>query len=91
MIEMINIILTILVLVSSVPAGYLIAWLARDELVAGRKWFYLIIIASVLVAVLYSSVVKFDGVIILALVYLSILAFISLVKSRDKKWTRKRI
>ena len=37
----------IAILILSIPAGLLISWLARDELIAGKKWFKILVIAGV--------------------------------------------
>ena len=82
--------LNLLILLSSIPAGFILAWLARDELVVGRKWFNLLtglcIIAALVVAFLDIEV-KF--IIILTLFYITIVALISSYKSYDKKWVKK--
>ena len=39
-------ILEIFILALGVPIGFLIAWLASDELVIGRKWFGALILVS---------------------------------------------
>ena len=43
-------ILEIVILLLAIPIGYLIAWLAKDELVAGKKWFRVLIILSILIS-----------------------------------------
>jgi len=43
-------IIEIIILLSAIPIGYLIAWLAKDELVAGKKWFRVLIILSILIS-----------------------------------------
>ena len=40
--------LEILVLFLAIPVGYLIAWLAKDELASGKKYFRILIIISIL-------------------------------------------
>ena len=39
----------IIILLLGIPVGFLLAWLARDELSAGQKWFKALIILSVVV------------------------------------------
>jgi ABC-type Fe3+ transport system permease subunit len=41
-------ILTIIILLLAIPVGYLIAWLAKDELVVGKRWFRILIVVSIL-------------------------------------------
>lgn len=71
------------------PAGYLLAWLAKDELVAGRKWFLLLSAVSFLAAI----VIVFIGfslkfVVILSLFSMIIVSQIAVWKSYDKRWVR---
>lgn len=79
--------LTIIILALAIPAGYLIAWLARDELVDGRKWFKILILISAFLFGFFllgeQRYVAWTGLFIL------VVSFISLIKSFDKKWTGK--
>lgn len=70
----------IIILALAVPAGYLIAWMARDELVSGKEWFRLLVIASIALAALF----WFFGIsyISLTLVFIAIASFISLIYKR---------
>lgn len=78
-----------IILVLAIPSGYLIAWLARDELIAGRIWFKVLIGISLICA----GVFLFFGKSYMALtvIFIAIVSGISLIKSYDKKWTRRRI
>ena len=79
----------IIILLAAVPFGFLIAYIAGDELVAGRKWFYaLIIIGVILGGWFWLTGYKAES---LTSFFAVIVAFISLVKSRDKNWTKRRI
>ena len=79
----------IILLVLAIPAGYLIAWMARDELADGRKWFGALVIICVVLAAIFTY---FGFVYIaLSLEFIGIVSLISVIKSRDKKWTKKRI
>ncbi len=78
-----------IILVLAVPVGFLIAWLARDELIDGRKWFYSIVIASAFLSIVFAKLGY--GYITISLTFITIVSFISLLKSRDKKWTKKHI
>ncbi|MFH1500395.1 MAG: hypothetical protein ABIE22_00425 [archaeon] len=90
MILLANIILIVVVLFSAIPVGYLIAWLARDELEAGKRWFWLIMIVGELV-IIFSSIIGISGDAVLGTFYLVVMAFIALIKSGDKEWTKARI
>ena len=81
--------LYVIILLCAFPAGYLLAWLARDELVAGKKWFIALAIVSVVAIV---PVIIFLGInlaIILTLLFLAIICLMAVWKSYDKKWVRK--
>lgn len=82
-------IIEFILLVLAIPAGFLIAWLARDELVDGKKWFRTLVIASLALGGMFwlAGFVYIS----LSLIFIAIASFISLVKSNDKNWTKKRI
>jgi len=77
----------ILILIVSIPAGLLIAYACRDELIDGRKWFRILFIAGIIFGVglrlagYYSASWTSYAI--------AIIAMISYIKSFDKKWTRK--
>lgn len=70
-------------------AGYLIAWLCKDELIEGRKYFRWIVIVGLLIGIyglmFKSFVFGFIGI------FISEIGMISYIKSGDKKWAVKRI
>ena len=53
MTQITQILLTILVLVLAFPAGYLLAYLCKDELIDGRKWFKLLALLSTLLVIVF--------------------------------------
>lgn len=78
----------ILILLAAVPTGYLIAWLARDELIAGRKYFRILIILGLVSGGWFYLIGKrYMG---FSSGFISIVSLMSLIKSNDKRWTRKR-
>ena len=79
--------LLILVLASSYPVGLLLAYLTRDELVSGRKWFKAISVLTLVVAIAFLVLYR-NYAIILTLIYIVIVSFISLRKSYDKQFVR---
>jgi len=81
--------LEFIILALSIPAGFLIAWLARDELIQGRKYFRILALLSVLIGI--SSIFFNFYEISFSCAFIAIVSIISLMKSRDKRWTRKRI
>lgn len=75
-------------LLLAIPVGLLVAWLTRDELIAGRTWFQRIVSGSfVLALTAFASGWKAEAS---TLLFLSIIAFISYVKSFDSIWTKRR-
>lgn len=80
--------INLVLLLLAVPAGLLIAYLCRDELLAGRKWF------SALTTLGVFGLIGFylygQRAIALTCGFIAIVSFMSLIKSKDKKWTRKR-
>ncbi len=76
------------VLLLAVPAGFLVAWLARDEIIEGRRYFKVIILISFILMFLF---IKYEYVVI-SLGFIAISTSISLLKSYDSKWAvlRKR-
>ncbi len=83
------IILIIIALLLAYPVGLLLAWLARDELVSGRRWFKLIIIVAMIIGLWLS----FQGKKVMAFssFFIVIATVVSYWKSFDAKWTIKRI
>ncbi|MDP1695962.1 MAG: hypothetical protein Q8L29_03545 [archaeon] len=79
----------IIILLIAIPIGYLIAWTARDELLAGRIWFKLLIIASFITAIVFYMMEK--RYIVFSSAFIAIISGISLWKSYNKKWTKKRV
>jgi len=83
--QTIQILLVILILILAFPAGYLLAWLCKDELVQGRKWFKLLALISTILAVIF---LFFNLTISFTLVFISIVSLISVAKSKDRKWVK---
>jgi len=79
--------LQITILFLAIPVGYLIAWSSKDELLVGRKWFFIISIASFILAIFFLYLK--NNSIAFALFYLAIIALVSYKKSFDKKWAKK--
>jgi hypothetical protein len=82
-------IIEIILLVLAIPTGFLIAWMARDELVDGKNWFKMLVVASIVLAGLF-WIFGFAHI-SLTCVFIAIVSFVSIVKSSDKKWTKKRL
>jgi len=78
--------LEIILLILAVPVGFLLAWMARDELVQGRKWFKILIIVGVVLGIWFYltglDVESFSSF------FVAIVSLVSYVKSFDKKWVK---
>lgn len=86
---MIKELIVILILITSVPVGHFLAWLTKEELKDGRRWFNLIIIISLIHAVITGILnINYKLSIILALIYIIIVSFISWKLSFNKKFIR---
>lgn len=72
-------ILSLIVLLLAIPIGYWIAWLAKDELVQGRKWFWVLIVASFITAGVFFYLRQ--NYIVLTAAFIAIVSGISLMKS----------
>lgn len=78
-----------LILLAAFPAGYLLAWFCRDELVAGKKWFALLASVSLIAAVIISfASFSFKFLAVLSLFFIIILCLMAIWKSYDKKWVK---
>jgi predicted membrane protein len=83
--QIIQILLTILVLILAFPSGYLLAYLCKDELIDGRKWFKLLALISTILVVIF---LFFNLTIALTLIFISIVSLISLIKSYNRKFLK---
>lgn len=81
-----NWIFYILFLVVAIVAGYLIAYLSRDELVQGRKWFQRLAITFFVVGIGF-SIFGFD-VEAMVCSFIVIVSWISYIKSKDNKFVK---
>lgn len=81
--------LYVLLLLAGFPVGYFLAWLARDELLAGKKWFLVLSVVCLITAIVVGFVsfnLKFPA--ILCLFFIIIISQIAMWKSHDRKWVR---
>jgi len=84
---MIEMIIVAVVLASAFPVGYFLAYLCREELVMGRKWFKMISWACLAVIFVLLFVYRNYSV-ILTLTYIAVVSLISAHKSYDRKFSR---
>jgi len=83
-------VLIIVVLLTSLPVGWLLAYLTREELVAGRVYFKLIaIISTILIIIFLITNIKNKSEIILGLAYLILISLVSFKLSFDKKFVKR--
>lgn len=83
---MITSLLTIILIVLAVPVGLLIAWMARDELKQGRKWFKILIVVSIIFGILFAILGRYGEA--STCLFIVIITGISLWKSYDKRWIK---
>lgn len=91
MLSILQIIISIALLLSALPLGYLLAWLTREELVQGRPAFALIIAASIVIitALLFFGInINLKLSLIFSLLFIFIASFVSIWKSYDKKFVK---
>ena len=77
--------LYLLILLCAFPTGYLLAWLARDEIVAGRKYFIVLAVLSIVSIVPVYFFLQIKLPVIMTLFFIAIISLIALWKSCDKK------
>lgn len=82
-----QVILLFIILATAFPLGYLLAWICRDELVNGRRYFKIIMRASVILV--WVLALAWNNLAVTGtLAYIAIVSYISLAKSWDKKFVR---
>ncbi|MBS3077170.1 hypothetical protein J4233_02760 [Candidatus Pacearchaeota archaeon] len=82
-------IVEIIILALAVPAGFLLAYWANDELVSGRGWFRLIMGLCLILGEVFTFLENWT--IVLTLGFILIATLISYWRSFDKNWIRRRI
>jgi len=85
---LIKILLNIFLLITAIPVGYFLAWLCKDELVDGRKWFKIILVCLFVCLVLFLIFFRNMNA-ILSVSYMIIVTFIAFMKGQDKKFVGK--
>jgi len=81
--------LYIVVLVLAFPVGYLLAWLAKDELFSWRKYYITMAVISIILTLpvyLFNLFSTINLPIILTLFFIAIISLMALWKSYDKKF-----
>ena len=74
--------LDFILLLLAIPVGFLIARLARDELINGRNYLLTLIVLCFILIVIFLK----NEVFVLTLGFMSIVSWISYLKSFDIKW-----
>ena len=72
----------LIILLFAIPSGLFIAWLAKDELIDGRKYLKGLFVLSFALIFFF---LKFEYVVV-SLGFISISTWISLLKSYDSRW-----
>ncbi len=89
MLSTFQIIISIAVLLSSVPLGYLLAWLTREELIQGRLAFALLIPASAVMAAAFLFMdIEPKLPLIFSFLFTLIVSLVCMLKSYDKKFVK---
>ena len=83
---MIKIFLIVIEILLSIPTGYLLAWLCKDELIKGRKWFKIILFFSLFILIIMLIIGNYP--IFFTMIFFIIMTLICLWKSYDRKWTK---
>lgn len=78
-------IINLVVLLTAIPVGLFLAYLTKEELVPGRKWFIVILYTLIIVLLVFLLAYR-DIPIILALVYMIIVTYMSFFKSKNPKF-----
>jgi hypothetical protein len=81
--------ITTIIMLLSIPVGYLIAYLCKDELLVGRRWFIILCLTSFIIGSIFFLINS--NLIALACFFITIVSSVSFWKSFDKSWTKKRI
>ena len=86
---MLNSIIIILVLLTSLPVGWLLAYLTREEIKGYRKYFALLIAVSLLIALILAFFnFREKLAIILTLVYIAVVSGVGIWLSYKKGFAR---
>jgi len=80
-------IIEFLIVLLAIPTGFIIAWLARDELKQGKEYFRILMILSILVGIWFF--LTGDSYITWTSAFIFVVSLISLIKAEDKKWAIK--
>ena len=76
-----------LTLLLAIPTGFVIARLARDELIEGFVYIKLLCLTSFILMLVFSF---YDEVITLSLGFILIVSYVSVLKRFDNRWTIER-
>lgn len=82
-------IIELLILATAVPIGLFLASLTREELVDGRRWFYVLVVVGVILGGWF-LLTGFRAEAWTSF-FIVIVAFVSLEKSKDKKFVKRRV
>ncbi|MEK6915763.1 MAG: hypothetical protein AABW89_04455 [Nanoarchaeota archaeon] len=74
-------------LLLGIPTGFVIAWLARDELIEGYVYIKILCELSFVLMMIFSF---YDEVVTLSLGLICIVSYVSLLKRYDSRWAKER-
>jgi len=79
-----QVILFVIIILTALPVGWLLAWLCKDEIVF-RKWFYVLFYFFIAVAIILLIFTR-PVYEILTIFYIILLILLAIYKSKDKKF-----
>lgn len=77
----------LIILLLSLPTGFLIAWLARDEIIEGFFYIKLLCEISFVLMIIFSF---YDEIITKTFGFIVLVSYISVLKRYDKNWAIER-
>ncbi len=83
----ISLILYGVVLLTSLPVGYFLAWLCKDEIIY-RKWMFVIFYAFV-AGFIWAFILLDNLPVLLCFAYMTIVTAVSIFKGKDKKFLKE--
>jgi hypothetical protein len=88
--NLLQIALTIIILFTAFPVGYLLAYLTKEELKAGRKWFKIISWISIILCFVFLLLIDIEQkfTIVFSLVYIATISLTSLRLSHKRRFVK---
>lgn len=71
--------MSVLILLTAIPVGLILAWSTKEELFEGRKWFRIIVSIALVISIISFAIKNY--ILGFTLLYIAIVTFVSLVIS----------